>query len=119
MSYLLPTWPPFKCDMLLKRIPDLCSIQNMHNTDTRCMLKILAIEHINVVHGILSLSLSLSSKGKLPLISSVDQVEGPYKFKPGKGIITFCRDHPNFGHLLYCLLHGRPLIILGKPSDKE
>ena len=59
------------------------------------------------------------SKGKLPLVSSVDQVEGPYKFKPGKGIANFCRDHPMFSQLLYCLLHGRPLIILGKPADKE
>jgi hypothetical protein len=71
-----------------------------------------------------SLSLSLPpflsySKGKLPLISSVDQAEGPYKFKPGKGIVNFCRDHPMFSHLLYCLLHGRPLIILGKSTDKE
>ena len=59
------------------------------------------------------------SKGRLPLVSSLDHTEGSYKFKPGKGIINFCKESPNFRDMLYCLLHGRPLALIGRSSDEQ
>lgn len=64
------------------------------------------------------LSPSLSSS-PLPLLCSVDQIEGDYKYKPGRGILQFCKDHTCTRDLLYCLLHGRPLAIVGYPSQEK
>lgn len=61
--------------------------------------------------------LELRGKSKIPFISSIDQIEGDYRFKPGRGILNFCKDNPNVRDLLYCLLHGRPLIIMGKDEN--
>jgi hypothetical protein len=49
----------------------------------------------------------------------VDHVEDQSKFKPGKGIINFCKNTPIVMDLLYCLLHGRPLVLLGKATEEK
>lgn len=49
----------------------------------------------------------------------MDQVEGDYRFKPGRGLAKFCRDHMCTRDLLYCLLQGRPLVVIGEPSQEK
>lgn len=60
-----------------------------------------------------------SGDARLPLMSTVDHIEGQFKFKPGKGIINFCKNTPVVTDMLYCLLQGRPLVLLGKPTDEN
>ncbi len=60
-----------------------------------------------------------NSKGRLPLVSSVDLVECEYKFKPGRGVFGLWKDNPSLKDLIYCLLHGRPLVIVGKQNDER
>ncbi|XP_064404897.1 uncharacterized protein LOC135350111 isoform X2 [Halichondria panicea] len=61
----------------------------------------------------------LLGKGRLPLVSSVDLVECEYKFKPGRGVFGLWKDNPSLKDLIYCLLHGRPLVIVGKQNDES
>lgn len=62
---------------------------------------------------------SMYRKTTLPLVSTIDHIESHYNFKPGKGIVNFCRDTPVVKDLFYCLLQGRPLVLLGRPSDEK
>jgi hypothetical protein len=55
----------------------------------------------------------------LPFLPSLDQVEGDYRFKPGRGLAKFCKDHMCTRDLLYCLLQGRTLVIIGDPSQEN
>ncbi|CAI8021568.1 hypothetical protein GBAR_LOCUS12775 [Geodia barretti] len=55
----------------------------------------------------------------LPFLPSLDHVEGEYRFKPGRGLAKFCRDHMCTRDLLYCLLQGRTLVIIGDPSQEN
>ena len=52
-------------------------------------------------------------------MSTVDHVEGQSKFKPGKGIANFCKNTPIVTDLLYCILQGRPLVLLGKKEEEK
>lgn len=58
-------------------------------------------------------------KTSLPLVSTLDHIESSLPFKPGKGILNFCKDTPVVKDLFYCLLHGRPLVLLGKQADEK
>ena len=53
------------------------------------------------------------------MLCSVDQVEGEYRFKPGRGFLQFCKDHMATRDILYCLLHGRTFVIIGEPSQEK
>ena len=66
-----------------------------------------------------SLPSPLHSVSPLPFLCSVDQAEENLGFKPGRGFLSFCKDHTATRDLLYCLLHGRPLVIIGEPSQKK
>ena len=59
-----------------------------------------------------------SSKG-YPLISSVDLIERVSSYKPGKEILSLLKDLPELGDILYSILIGRPLIIIGDPHDEK
>jgi hypothetical protein len=61
----------------------------------------------------------LTGFSPLPVMGSVDQIEGDYRFKPGRGFLQFCKDHMAARDLLYCLLHGRPLVVIGDPSQEN
>ena len=63
--------------------------------------------------------ISSPSGSSLPFLPSMDQVEGDYRFKPGRGLAKFCRDHMCTRDLLYCLLQGRPLVVIGEPSQEK
>eukprot|EP00731_Ephydatia_muelleri_P031961 Em0023g468a len=65
--------------------------------------------------------LEVSRRALLPFISSVDRIEKEksYLFKPGRGVCSLYSSCPMMGSLLYCLLHGRPLVIIGTPKDDK
>ena len=65
--------------------------------------------------------LEIRGRALLPFISSVDHIEKEkgYSFKPGRGVCTLYSSCPMMGSFLYCLLHGRPLVIIGTPKDEK
>ena len=58
-----------------------------------------------------------SSSSPLPLFSCLDLSESEFRYKPGRGVLHFCREHTASRDLLYCLLHGRPLAIVGDSTQ--
>lgn len=61
----------------------------------------------------------LCSCNEFPFISSCDLVEHKSPYKPGCNVLGIFKDVLEFRDITYCLLQGRPLVIVAQPKDER